>query len=597
MVGALHPLADAAAEEGQGIAEDRAASGDTVEGVDAGEAIRPRREALEEVPHQVLVVVLPQDVEHEAIAHLQQGFDGPVLGDGHGDAGGIKAGLADPAGDHRGGALLLAGGHHVEASRETTEGFVEIAIEGLHRRDGLGPGQQLTEVGAGFFAALVVVAIGHLAHPQGLEGLLLAHAAQLRGDRVNRLVVAAVGVVAADPLFGFQGRQQGADRGLEFRVGVGGPGWDDDGARFTNQGAEFLGVGGPQVHELHLGFGFTDAAGNGLAEAVAEAVLAQIANGGIGLPFAAVAAPVLVVPHPEVEVVAQQRAVAGGDRVDGALEAIHALHRLEDAAGVGAHQAVVIEAEVRSEGAGVQIEGVLGAVVHPEGIAGVEDPGAVVEGKDGVRPVQVGGTEELKAVLDAALGVGAQVEFIAAFDRAALEGAMHLVFQELNGDLGAHDFNVGVEVDDVTDQAGVVGFGVADDQNVDRFGIDLLLEQVQPGPFELEVAGVDEGGALTPHQKAVVGGAVAQAELNVEAAAVPVQGADRGGVAGDGLALQAQPGRAGNDSHGITRGVGELYGASPGSWLTACAAARKKPWPVARARSRLSLVGVIVLVA
>jgi len=40
---------------------------------------------------------------------------------------------------------------------------------------------------------------------------------------------------------------------------------------------------------------------------------------------------------------------------------------------------------------------------------------------------------------------------------------------------------------------------------------------------KLEVAAVDQGGALTPHQKAVVGGAVAQAELNVEAAAVPVE--------------------------------------------------------------------------
>ena len=115
----------------------------------------------------------------------------------------------------------------------------------------------------------------------------------------------------------------------------------------------------------------------------------------------------------------------------------------------------------------------------------------MVEGKDGVRPVQVGGTKELEAVLDAALGVGAQVEFIAAFDRAAFEGAMHLVFQELNRNLGPHDFNVGVEVDDVTHQAGVVRFGVADDQHIDGLGIDLLLQQVQPGPLELEVAGVD----------------------------------------------------------------------------------------------------------
>ena len=109
------------------------------------------------------------------------------------------------------------------------------------------------------------------------------------------------------------------------------------------------------------------------------------------------------------------------------------------------------------------------------------------------------------------------------------------------------------------------------------------------------MAGVDEGGALAPHQKAVVGGAVAQAELNVEAAAVPVQGADGAGVLGDGLALQAEPGRACNDSHGITRGAAELYGASLESWLIEPSPpVTKKPWLAARAGSRLSLVGVIV---
>lgn len=39
---------------------------------------------------QLLVVVVPQHVEHEAIAHLHQGLDGPVLGHRHRDAGGSK---------------------------------------------------------------------------------------------------------------------------------------------------------------------------------------------------------------------------------------------------------------------------------------------------------------------------------------------------------------------------------------------------------------------------------------------------------------------------------------------------------------------------
>jgi len=85
----------------------------------------------------------------------------------------------------------------------------------------------------------------------------------------------------------------------------------------------------------------------------------------------------------------------------------------------------------------------------------------------------------------------------------------------------------------VTDQAGVVWFGVAHDQMVDRGGIDVLLQERQPGGLELEMAGVDQGGALAPHQEGVVGGAIAQAEFDVEAAAVPIEGADRGGVSGD----------------------------------------------------------------
>ena len=44
----------------------------------------------------------------------------------------------------------------------------------------------------------------------------------------------------------------------------------------------------------------------------------------------------------------------------------------------------------------------------------------------------------------AAAVVCAQVEAIASFDSAAAEGAMHLVFQELDRHLGGNDLQLGV---------------------------------------------------------------------------------------------------------------------------------------------------------
>ena len=70
-------------------------------------------------------------------------------------------------------------------------------------------GWQLTEVGAGFFAALVVVLIGQLALHQGLEGLLRAHRLSCVSI-VQSARRTALGVVAADLLLGFQGRRQSA---------------------------------------------------------------------------------------------------------------------------------------------------------------------------------------------------------------------------------------------------------------------------------------------------------------------------------------------------------------------------------------------------
>ena len=84
----------------------------------------------------------------------------------------------------------------------------------------------------------------------------------------------------------------------------------------------------------------------------------------------------------------------------------------------------------------------------------------------------------------------------------------------------------------------MIGFGVAHDQMVDGHRIDLFLQQWQPGVAEFGVAGVDQGGALASHQECVVGGAVAQAEFDVESAALPVQGTNGGAVRRDWLTLQ-----------------------------------------------------------
>ena len=85
-----------------------------------------------------------------------------------------------------------------------------------------------------------------------------------------------------------------------------------------------------------------------------------------------------------------------------------------------------------------------------KGITGVEDAGAVVEGKNRVGPVQVGGTEKFKAVLNTTLWVGAQVQLLSALHRSGSERTVHLVLQKLDRHFRSNNFNLRIEVDEVT---------------------------------------------------------------------------------------------------------------------------------------------------
>ena len=91
--------------------------------------------------------------------------------------------------------------------------------------------------------------------------------------------------------------------------------------------------------------------------------------------------------------------------------------------------------------------------MQSEGIAGVEDAAAVIEREDRVGPVQVRGTQEFEAVLHAGVSTGAEIQLVAAFHSTRFEGAVNLVFEELDRHLGSHDLDLGIQIDQISDQA------------------------------------------------------------------------------------------------------------------------------------------------
>jgi len=118
------------------------------------------------------------------------------------------------------------------------------------------------------------------------------------------------------------------------------------------------------------------------------------------------------------------------------------------------------------------------------------------------------------------------------------------------GDFCAHHRHLGRQFQDIPHQAAVVRFGVADDEIVDVGRVDESLEGVEVQVAKLGVGRVNQGGFFPPNDEGIVGRAVLQAELDVEAIAVPIERSDRRGVCGDVLHLHRQPTRFDSVSEG-----------------------------------------------
>ena len=75
---------------------------------------------------------------------------------------------------------------------------------------------------------------------------------------------------------------------------------------------------------------------------------------------------------------------------------IHPFQCRQHRAGIGPHQAVIVNLEIALQQIDMLIKGLVIAVVHAKHIAGEQDPAFVVIGEHGIGPVQVGGRHKLQ---------------------------------------------------------------------------------------------------------------------------------------------------------------------------------------------------------
>ena len=142
--------------------------------------------------------------------------------------------------------------------------------------------------------------------------------------------------------------------------------------------------------------------------------------------------------------------------------------------------------------------------------------------------MKVGRHDELKLVSTA------EVDNTAALHHLLLEGELDKILEELQAHLAADDGDLGVELENGTDQTAVVGLGVRAHQVIDVFDVHDAGEGVDVQLAEFLVRGVYEGGLISAlDDVGVIRGTLLEAEFDVEAVAVPVEGANARGVGAD----------------------------------------------------------------
>ena len=462
---------------------------------------------------------------------MHQRLDRPVFGHRDRNSQGLEAGLHHPRGQHGAGHIALLGRDDIQAAAQAAQGLIQIGIQGLHLLDGLFNHQCLAQVRARFFAELVSESLGLGTNPNYVKGRLQTQIPEAVEQGIARLVLATARLKHTNPLLVVGHGQDGADRRFAFPLGRRS---QNQRHRSLHQLPQLLRISRFQIHHFHRHAGFGDPLGDRLGQPIAVAIVGHIEHGGSGFRFGLGLAPVAIATGEFNHVVAQQGAVAGGDRVV-AGEGIHPLHGSQDRSSIRGHQAFVIEPKIWLDRPQIRIKQVIAAIVHPKGIAGVEGLRPVVIGKDCVWPMEIGRIQKLQHM------PLAQIQALAAFHQQFAEGLVNQIFQKLNRHLGSHHGDIRIQGQQIRHQAAVIRFRVAHHQVINLGRVDRALQGIQIELAKFGVGGVHQGHFVPTNQEGVIGCAVLQAKFNIKAIAIPVQRSNRQGLGGNLGGLNRQP--------------------------------------------------------